>query len=65
MIKSAMMSEDAIVYGNRYRSTYPEIDSELEKATSLFYKGQYSKSLEISLQAIGMIEENYIEKLSK
>ena len=56
MIKSAMMSEDMIIYGNRYLNLYPEIEKQLEKATSLFYKGQYSQSLNISKNAINKIE---------
>lgn len=63
MIKSATISERVIIYGNRYRSSYPEIDAELEKATSLFYKGYYDKSLETSIKAIALVEENPIEKL--
>lgn len=63
MIKESMMSEKMIVYGNRYRSTYPEVDQGLDKATSLFYKGQYSKSLEVSINAITPIEENPIDKI--
>lgn len=56
MIKASMMSEDMIIYGNRYRSSFPEVEQELEKATALFFKGQYDKSLEVSRNAIEMIE---------
>lgn len=56
MIKLAMMSEDTIIYGNRYRSSYPELDSSLEKATALFYKGQYDKAYDIALNAINLVE---------
>lgn len=62
MIKSSMMSENMIIYGNRYRSTYPELEAELEKATALFYKGLYDKSLEVSKNAISVIEENESSK---
>ncbi len=56
MIKSAMLSEDMIVYSNRYLNDYPNIEPELEKATAMFYKGQYEKSLSISKNAIEKIE---------
>lgn len=59
MIKASKMSEEMIIYGNRYRSTYPEIEQALEKATSLFYKGQYDKSLDISMKAIEAVEGNF------
>ncbi|MEE3343215.1 MAG: septation ring formation regulator EzrA [Bacilli bacterium] len=62
MIKAAMKSEDMIVYINRYLSTYPELEQELEKATSMFYKGQYEHSISISKKAIESIEN---EKKSK
>lgn len=58
MIKLAMLSENTIIYANRYRSSYPEVDSSLEKATALFYKGQYDKSYEIADSAIKLIEGN-------
>jgi len=58
MIKSSMMSEKMIIYGNRYRSTYPEVEQNLELATTLFYKGQYDKSLNLSLESIEKIEGN-------
>ena len=65
MIKISNLSEKMILYGNRYRSTSPEVDQGLEQATALFYKGQYEKSLEKSIQTIQLIEENPLEKLSK
>lgn len=63
MIKASMMSEKMIIYGNRYRSTYPEVEQGLEKATTLFYKGQYEKSLEVSIDAIKLVEDNPIDKI--
>ena len=56
MIKSAMMSEDMIVYANRYLSSNPSIEQDLEKASSMFYKGQYEKSFHISKDIIDKIE---------
>ena len=63
MIKASMMSEKMIVYGNRYRSTYPELEQSLESATTLFYKGQYQKSLDLSISAIEKIEGNTSNKI--
>ena len=65
MIKSAMLSEKMIIYGNRYRSLYPEIDSGLEKATSLFYKGMYEQSLDLSINSIKIVEDNPLEKIQR
>ena len=58
MIKSSQMSENMIIYANRFRSTYPKIEQELDKAITLFYKGQYEHSLKISTDAVKMIENN-------
>ena len=63
MLKIAMLSEKMIVYGNRYRSIYPEVDQGLERATMLFYKGQYEQSLEVSIHSIKVIEENPLDKI--
>ena len=63
MIKSSMLSEKMIIYGNRYRSTYPEVEQGLEDATKMFYKGFYDKSLDISIEAIKLIEENPLERI--
>ena len=63
MIKASQLSERMIIYGNRYRSTYPEIEQGLEQATMLFYKGQYDKSLEVSVNAIKLVEDNPLERV--
>ena len=52
-----------IIYGNRYRSTYPKVEMGLEKATTLFYKGQYDQSLQASMGAIRLVEDNFGEEL--
>ena len=62
MIKVSYLSEKMIIYGNRYRSTYKEIEQGLEVATTLFYKGQYEESLKKSIEAIKLVE---IDPLSK
>ena len=63
MIKASQLSEKMIIYGNRYRSTYSEVDYGLEQATMLFYKGQYEQSLDISVKAIKLIEDNPLDKI--
>ena len=56
MIKISQASENMILYGNRYRSSYPEVEQELEKATTLFYKGQYEQALQTAEAAIKLVE---------
>ena len=63
IIKCAKFSEMAIVYGNRYRSTNPELDRNLAYSEMLFYKGDYQKSLELSINSLNRVEPGTYEKL--
>lgn len=63
MIKAVTMSEEMIIYGNRYRSTYEEIDIALTKAEELFRRGKYNESLELSTKSLSFIDKNIEEKL--
>ena len=65
MMKTAMFAEMAIVYGNRYRSDVEELDKNLSNSEVLFYKGDYQKSLEISINALNRIENGIYDKLLK
>lgn len=58
MIKISELSERMIIYGNRYRSISQDIEQGLDKATALFYKGMYEKSLEMSISTIKLVEED-------
>ena len=63
IIKSAMLAENAIVYGNRYRTQKTYIDEGLNKAESLFNKGEYRKSLELTLNTIEVVEPGIYKKM--
>ena len=65
MLKTAMFAEMAIVYGNRHRSEREELDKNLTLAEGLFYKGDYKKSLEVSINALNRIEKGIYNKLLK
>ena len=58
MIKLANSAEKIIVYGNRYRSTYEEIDIALSKAEELFKRGKYKESLELSKRSLSFVDKN-------
>ena len=63
MMKTAMFAEMAIVYGNRYRSTVLDLDKNLTYAELLFYKGEYQRSLELTINALNRIEPGIYNKL--
>lgn len=63
MIKTVNLSEEMIVYGNRYRSSYEEIDIALNKAEELFRRGKYKESLDLSTKSLSFIDKNIAERL--
>lgn len=65
MMKTAMFAEMAIVYGNRYRSGVEDVDKNLMYSEVLFYKGEYKKSLELSINTLNHIEPGIYNKLLK
>ncbi len=65
MMKTAMFAEMAIVYGNRYRTSVEGLDSNLTHAEMLFYKGEYKKSLELTINCLNRIEPGIYDKLLK
>lgn len=65
MVKTAELAEMAIVYGNRYRSVYSDIDVGLQESESMFYKGNYKNSLDKAIKTIQIVEEDIYTKLLK
>jgi len=63
MLKTAMFAEMAIVYGNRYRVVTEEINKNLTYSEYLFFKGEYQKSLELSINCLNKIEPGIYNKL--
>lgn len=63
LVGMAIMVENTIVFGNRYRSSYPEVDSELTRAELCFRNGQYTKALKIAIQTIEKMHPGSYEKL--
>lgn len=64
-VKTASMSEHAIVYGNRYRSTNPRVNQGLKKAENHFFSGCFKASLEDAINAINIVEPGIHERLLK
>lgn len=65
LIVTAQMVEEAIVFGNRYRSTFLEVNTELTKAEVLFRNGEYTKALTTAVDIIEKIKPGSYEELIK
>jgi septation ring formation regulator len=63
LVGVAAMVENAIVFGNRYRSSYPKMDQELTKAEICFDNGEYTRALKIAIQAIEDLHPGIYEKM--
>lgn len=63
LLKTATFAEMAIVYGNRYRTNGEEINKNLTYSEYLFYKGEYQKSLELTINSLNKIEPGIYNKL--
>ena len=63
MVRLALVSEYAIVYGNRYRSSKQSINEGLNKAEKLFFDGEYKKSLDLSISTLDVVEPGIHKKI--
>ena len=63
MLRNAMFAEKSIVYGNRYRSTYEDVDKSLTLSEQLFYKGEYKKSFELTINVLNKLEPGIYNKI--
>lgn len=62
-VKTARMAETAIIYGNRYRAVYKDVEIGLIKAENAFYKGHFKNSLENAINAINIVEPGIHKRL--
>lgn len=62
IVKSVIACENLIVYGNRYRTTYKEIDAALNEAEELFRKGKYKQSMDTSIKAISAVDDTVVTR---
>lgn len=63
LVRLALLSEYAIVYGNRYRSSKQAINEGLNKAEKLFFNGEYKKSLDLSISTLDVVEPGIHKKI--
>ena len=58
MIKTAKLAEYSIVYGNRYRKEDINIDNGLNQSTLLYNKGNYKKSLDVTINTLERVDKD-------
>ena len=64
VVGMAIMVENAIVFGNKYRSTFPEVDRELSKAEFQYLNGEYTKALKTAITCMEtLFPDNADEKI--
>jgi len=63
MIKTAMLAEMAIVYGNRYKSSKKNLLEGLNYSEILFNNGNYNDALESAINTIELVEPGIHKKL--
>ena len=65
ILGSATMVEDAIVVGNRCRSTYGEVDMDLTRAELAYRNGEYTKALSVAFKSLESVYPNSAETMIK
>ena len=64
VVGMAIMVENAIVFGNKYRSSIPEVDRELSKAEFQYLNGEYTKALKTAISCMEtLFPDNADEKI--
>ncbi|MBW9211917.1 MULTISPECIES: septation ring formation regulator EzrA [Terrabacteria group] len=65
VLGTAQMVEDTIVYGNRYRSTYADIDSDLSCEELDYRNGEYTAALHKAISTMEKIVPGSYESMMK
>ena len=65
VLGTVVMAENTIVFGNRYRSTYDDIDSELTRAELAFRNGEYTQALSMAISTMEKIHPGNYEHMIK
>ena len=66
LVGMAIMVENTIVFGNKFRSSFIDVDSELTRAELNFRNGEYTQALTIAMNAIEKLNlESYEEKIKE
>lgn len=65
MYQAAVMAENLIQYGNRYRKRYPYVKEASQKATELFTRDfEYVQAVDVMAEALEKVEPGLFEKIA-
>ncbi|HCT62911.1 MAG TPA: hypothetical protein DIC19_02285 [Erysipelotrichaceae bacterium] len=65
LVGTVEMIENTIVYGNKYRSQDPELDTQLTRAELLFRNGDYTQAIKVAIAAVEAVQPKHFEGLIK
>ncbi|MDX8047505.1 septation ring formation regulator EzrA [Gracilibacillus sp. S3-1-1] len=65
LLDQARLVELAIQYGNRYRSSQPQLAAQLAEAEKLFRNHKYESALETAVQALEQVDANAMAKIEE
>jgi len=63
MIKTAALAEKSMVYSNRFRAYYKDVDQGLNLAEKYFFEGKYKESLDTVLKSCAIVDDNIYKKM--
>lgn len=63
MIKTAILAEKTIVYGNRYLPYYDGVEEGIKESEKLFYKGKYKEALDTVVKTCSLIDKDIYKKM--
>jgi len=58
MAKLASLAENTVVYANRYRNYYEDIDKFLNKSEKFYFKGKYKEAFMQAVKAISIVDSD-------
>ena len=58
VVGMAIMVENAIVFGNKYRSSHPEVERDLSRAEFSYLNGEYTKALTMAIACMERLFPN-------
>ena len=63
MIKTVALAEKSMVYSNRFRAYYKDVDQGLNLAEKYFFEGKYKESLDTVLKSCAIVDDNIYKKM--